>query len=115
MILRRTMTASLQLSFIEHLSPAVARGSLGGGDPPWNAEHVDRLPAEARRAIGRLCGLLQAAHYFATYSDNSSSARASATRTGLERAMPPKRSINSRLFTLIVLTAGDGGRRSLSH
>ena len=71
MILRRTMAAALLLSFIEHLSPAVARGSLGGGDPPWNAEHVNRLPAEVRKALGRLCGSLQAAQYFATYSDNS--------------------------------------------
>jgi hypothetical protein len=34
MILSRTVAAATMLSLIEHLSPAVARGSLGGGDPP---------------------------------------------------------------------------------
>jgi hypothetical protein len=71
MILSRTLAAATVLSLIEHLSSAVARGSLGGGHPPWNAGHLNRLPPEVRKAVGLLCGSLQAAHYFATYSDNS--------------------------------------------
>jgi hypothetical protein len=71
MRLSTTIAAGLLLGFIGNLSPAIARGGLGGRDSPWNPEHFDRLPAEVRTAISHLCGSLRAAHYFATYSENS--------------------------------------------
>ena len=68
----RTITTGALLSFICHMSPAVARSGLGTADHPWNPEHIDQLPAEVRNAIRNLCGpSLRAAHYFATYSENS--------------------------------------------
>lgn len=71
MIVRSVATGVL-LSVIAHMSPAIARGSIGVADHPWNPEHVSQLPPEVRSAIGHLCGSsLQAAHYFATYSENS--------------------------------------------
>jgi hypothetical protein len=49
-----------------------ARGSQVGHDPPWNSEHIDRLPPEVRNAVIRMCGHPpRAGHYFATYFDNS--------------------------------------------
>jgi hypothetical protein len=51
---------------------AFARGSQVGHDDPWNSEHIDRLPPEVRNAVIRMCGHPpRAAHYFATYFDNS--------------------------------------------
>jgi hypothetical protein len=51
---------------------ASARGSQVGHDDPWNPEHIDRLPPEVRSAIVRMCGASpHAAHYFATFFDNS--------------------------------------------
>lgn len=68
----RFIAAGMLLTLICHMSPAVARSSPGTADHPWNAEHIDRLPLEVRNAISRLCGpSLRAAHYFATYSENS--------------------------------------------
>jgi hypothetical protein len=68
----RAIAAGMLLSFICHMSPAVARGSMGTADPPWNPEHINQLPAEVRNAVSHLCGpSLGAAHYFATYSENS--------------------------------------------
>jgi hypothetical protein len=41
-------------------------------DPPWNPEHIDRLPTEVRNAVLAMCRTRpQAGHYFAIYSDNS--------------------------------------------
>jgi hypothetical protein len=38
----------------------------------WNAEHIDALPPEIRIAVLAMCPTRpQAAHYFATYLDNS--------------------------------------------
>jgi hypothetical protein len=49
-----------------------ARGSQVGHDDPWNSEHIDRLPPEVRNAVIRMCSdSPRAAHYFATYFDNS--------------------------------------------
>jgi hypothetical protein len=68
----RAIMMGALLSFICQTSPAVARSSAGTADHPWNVEHINQLPAEVRNAISRLCGpSLRAAHYFATYSENS--------------------------------------------
>jgi hypothetical protein len=41
-------------------------------DPPWNPEHIEHLPPEARSAVLAKCGKPPSAgHYFATYSENS--------------------------------------------
>lgn len=51
---------------------ALPRGSQVGHDDPWNSEHLDRLPREVRSALTQMCGnSARAAHYFATYLDNS--------------------------------------------
>ena len=64
--------AAALLSLVGHGSAAVARGSQVSHDPPWNPEHISQLPKEIRQALIRLCGeSALAAHYFATYSDNS--------------------------------------------
>ncbi len=69
---QRIFLAIISLSLAGNLSMVFARGSLGNADPPWNAEHIDHLPDEVRRAVIRLCGQQpNAAHYFATYSENS--------------------------------------------
>jgi hypothetical protein len=37
-------------------------------DPPWNPEHIDRLPPEVRNAVLARCATIPSAgHYFATY------------------------------------------------
>jgi hypothetical protein len=37
-------------------------------DPPWNPEHIDRLPADVRSAVMAKCPERpNAGHYFATY------------------------------------------------
>jgi hypothetical protein len=37
-------------------------------DPPWNPEHIDRLPADVRSAVMAKCPQRpDAGHYFATY------------------------------------------------
>jgi hypothetical protein len=66
------VVAAALLSLVGHESAAVARGSQVAHDPPWNSEHISLLPEEIRQALIRLCGgPALAAHYFATYSDNS--------------------------------------------
>ncbi|MFK4530418.1 hypothetical protein ABIF90_008399 [Bradyrhizobium japonicum] len=48
---------------------AGARGSAPNGDAPWNAHHIDVLPAEVRRYIADICqGPPRAQHDFATYN-----------------------------------------------
>ncbi|MGA7993576.1 MAG: hypothetical protein WCA28_01560 [Bradyrhizobium sp.] len=38
-------------------------------DPPWNPDHISRLPAEVRHAVLAMCpSTPDAGHYFATYS-----------------------------------------------
>ena len=73
MIARHRMVLPVMLlSFAGQVPPAIARGSQSSNDPPWNSEHVSRLPEEIKKALARLCGeSVHAAHYFATYSDNS--------------------------------------------
>ena len=37
-------------------------------DPPWNAEHINQLPGEVRKAVLAICPQIpNAGHYFATY------------------------------------------------
>jgi hypothetical protein len=68
----RVIATGVLLSFVGHVSPTAARGSQVAADPPWNSEHIAQLPEEIRKALIRLCGeSAQAAHYFATYSQNS--------------------------------------------
>ena len=68
----RAIATGMLLIFSCPMSPAVARSSAGNADHPWNPEHISQLPAEVRDAVSRLCGpSLRAAHYFATYSENS--------------------------------------------
>ena len=53
-------------------SSAWARGSAVIRDAPWDAARIERLPPEVGRAVVRMCkGRPTAAHYFATYLDNS--------------------------------------------
>jgi hypothetical protein len=64
--------AAVLLSLVGHRSAAVARASQTSNDPSWNSEHISRPPEEIRKVLIRLCGETAfAAHYFATYSDNS--------------------------------------------
>jgi hypothetical protein len=68
----RIILALMPLVFTGHSSAAFARGGLSNADPPWNTEHIDRLPEAVRKAVVRLCAERpRAAHYFATYSENS--------------------------------------------
>jgi hypothetical protein len=68
----RAIALGILLSFICGMSSAVARGSMSPADPPWNPEHISQLPAEVRNVLSDLCGpSFRAAHYFATYSENS--------------------------------------------
>jgi hypothetical protein len=61
----RTHTAILIVILTAPLSGALAQFEH---DPPWNAEHVDRLPADVRAAVLAKCGAHpDAGHYFATY------------------------------------------------
>jgi hypothetical protein len=73
MMARQGIVLTVMLpSFVDYVPPAVARASLTSNDPPWNSEHISSLPEEIRKALIRLCGeSALAAHYFATYSDNS--------------------------------------------
>jgi hypothetical protein len=50
--------------------PTSARGGQSSEDP-WNPCHINQLPVEIRNAPARMCGSPEAAHYFATYFDNS--------------------------------------------
>ena len=51
--------------------PTFARGGRSSEDP-WNPRHINQLPIEIRNALARMCGSQpRAAHYFATYFDNS--------------------------------------------
>jgi len=64
-----TMAAGVLLLLVANQPLAFALG--GGHDDPWNSERIDRLPPEVRSAITRMCGNATAAHYFATFLDNS--------------------------------------------
>jgi len=69
---RSPIAAGILLVLLANQPPTFARGSQVEHDDPWNSERIDRLPPEVRSAVTRMCGNgAQAAHYFATYSDNS--------------------------------------------
>ena len=69
---RSTIAAGTLLLLLCNQPHTLARGSQVGHDDPWNSEHIDRLPPEVRNAVTRMCGNEpRAAHYFATYFDNS--------------------------------------------
>jgi hypothetical protein len=58
-------------NLLGYVPPAVARGGQTSNDPPWNSEHISRLPKEIRQALIRLCGeSALAAHYFASLQSN---------------------------------------------
>ena len=66
---RHIGTVAVGLSILVGGSPSFAQHK---SDPPWNAEHIDALPPEIRAAVLAMCPTRpQAAHYFATYLDNS--------------------------------------------
>ena len=46
----RMVLPVILLSFAGYPSPAAARGSQSSNDPPWNSEHISRLPEEIRQA-----------------------------------------------------------------
>ncbi|CCE01682.1 conserved exported hypothetical protein [Bradyrhizobium sp. STM 3809] len=51
---------------------AIARGSAGSHDGPWNPDHIDQLPPDVRNEVLHSCpGHVQATHYFATYLDHA--------------------------------------------
>jgi len=57
-------------------SSALALGSAVIHDDPWDATRIDHLPPDVRRAVLRLCPERPtAAHYFATYLNNSTIVR----------------------------------------
>jgi hypothetical protein len=71
-IRRSPIAAGILLLLLANQPPTFARGSQVGHDDPWNSERIDRLPPEVRSAVTRMCGTAtRAAHYFATYFDNS--------------------------------------------
>jgi hypothetical protein len=73
MMARHGMVLAVILpTFVGYVTSAGSRASLTSNDPPLNSEHISRLPEEIRKALIRLCGEpALAAHYFATYSENS--------------------------------------------
>jgi hypothetical protein len=70
--IQRLSVIAVLLLLVCGQAPVLARGSQVVHDDPWNSEHIDRLPPEVRSAVLRMCKTLpRAAHYFATYLDNS--------------------------------------------
>ena len=65
------LTAAVLILVATESHDAWARASQGGQDP-WNADHIDRLPPEIRGALTQMCGSSpRAGRYFATYLDNA--------------------------------------------
>jgi|SRR6516225_4445949 len=63
----RPLLIALCILFLSE-PPAFSRGTASNGDPPWNHEHIDRLPPEVRNYIAGICkGPPVAQHEFATY------------------------------------------------
>ncbi len=66
------IAAGVLLLLLADQPPTFARGSQVGHEDLWNSERIDRLPPEVRSAVTRMCGnAARAAHYFATFFDNS--------------------------------------------
>jgi hypothetical protein len=71
-----TIAISILLALHYAQSSAFALGSAVIHDDPWDAGRIDRLPPDVRRAVLRLCPERPtAAHYFATYLNNSKTVR----------------------------------------
>jgi hypothetical protein len=71
-IRRSPIAAGVLLLLLADQPPTFARGSQVGHEDLWNSGRIDRLPPEVRSAVTRMCGnAAQAAHYFATFLDNS--------------------------------------------
>jgi hypothetical protein len=69
---QRFSLTTVLLLLISGQTPVLARGSQVTHDDPWNSEHVDHLPPEVRNAVLKMCKTPpHAAHYFATYLDDS--------------------------------------------
>jgi hypothetical protein len=61
----KNATATIFAVLLSGSFPAVAQKIH---DPPWNSEHIDRLPPEVRNAVLARCATIPSAgHYFATY------------------------------------------------
>ena len=66
------ITAGVLLLLLADQPLTFARGSQVGHEDIWNSERIERLPPEVRSAVTRMCGnAARAAHYFATFFDNS--------------------------------------------
>jgi len=66
------LSAASLLSLVLCTQSSAARSGGSPHDEPWNSEHIDRLPPDVRNSILRMCRVRpNAAHYFATYLDNS--------------------------------------------
>jgi hypothetical protein len=64
----RTLSLAVVL-LIAGALPAAPKGSAVIHDDPYNPHHIDRLPAEIRQYIAKICkGPARAEHDFATYS-----------------------------------------------
>jgi hypothetical protein len=67
MTIRSLSLASILLLCSEF--PSFPKGSAVLHDDPYNPHHIERLPAEVRQYITKICkGPARAAHDFATYS-----------------------------------------------
>jgi hypothetical protein len=65
------LCAILALTFLAQPG-ALAKSGGPSHDDPWNAEHIDGLPADVRNSVLHMCQARpSAAHYFATYLDNA--------------------------------------------
>jgi hypothetical protein len=50
MITRHRIAFAVLSCCVGYISSAAARGSQSSNDPPWNSEHISRLPEEIRKA-----------------------------------------------------------------
>jgi hypothetical protein len=66
------IAVGIVLPFLCNPTLAFALAGQAAHDDPWNPQHIEGLPPEVRNAVIRMCrGPPRAAHYFATYFDNS--------------------------------------------
>lgn len=65
---REVMKAHTAMLAIFLAAPLSVSQAQFARDPPWNAEHIDRLPPDVRSAVLAKCPTRpDAGHYFATY------------------------------------------------
>ena len=66
------IAAGVLLLLLADQPPTFARGNQVGHEDPWNSERIERLPPEVRSAVISMSGnAARAAHYFATFFNNS--------------------------------------------